>query len=106
MYTKKEHKVLSLFFNLHVEYSKQQVLGFLYLSCVLQLALCQIYITYLNWDFEKNYTNSQLCIWGCNYEAQIFGGFVCAILPWPLVYTVKYLLARNLTNLEWSEELQ
>jgi hypothetical protein len=96
LYLKKEHKLLALFYDLHFEYSKKQMLTLFFLFILIQLALVQIYITFINWDFDKSYNfKSNLCSWGCNYEAQIFAGFVIAILPWFPFYLVKYLFAKN-----------
>jgi hypothetical protein len=72
------------------------MLTLFFLFILIQLALVQIYITFINWDFDKSYNfKSNLCSWGCNYEAQIFAGFVIAILPWFPFYLVKYLFAKN-----------
>ncbi|OMJ94256.1 hypothetical protein SteCoe_2595 [Stentor coeruleus] len=96
MYVKKEHKYISLLFNLHIEYSKKQMLILISVYWYLQLLFCQIYIAYLNWEWDKNYNQSGLCIWGCNYEAQMLAGVICSILPWPAYYVCKYLFARNM----------
>jgi hypothetical protein len=61
-----------------------------------QLLFCQVFIAYINWKWDKDYNQSGLCVWGCNYESQMLAGVICAILPWPLFYTCKYLFARNL----------
>ena len=96
MYVKKEHKYLSLLFNLHIEYTKKQMLVLVSVFWYIQLFLCQIYITYMNWDFSKTYNNSGYCVWGCHYESQLLAGVVCAIIPWPFFYICKYLFAKNM----------
>jgi hypothetical protein len=96
MYIKKEHKYLSLAFNLHIEYSKKQMIALFSVYWYLQLLLCQIFITYFNW--EKTYDKSNKCTWGCYYEAEIFAGVMCGIFPWPVYYICKYLFARNMVE--------
>ena len=96
MYIQKEHKYISLLFNLHIEYSKKQMLTLLSVYWFIQLLACQAYIAYFNWQFSKSYNQSGLCMWGCNYEAQLMAGVVCAIIPWPFYYLCKYLFARNM----------
>ncbi|OMJ70206.1 hypothetical protein SteCoe_31875 [Stentor coeruleus] len=96
MYIKKEHKYISLAFNLHIEYSKKQMLTLFSVYWYLQLLLCQIYITYFNWD--KVYDESNKCKFGCSYEGEIFAGIICAISPWPVYYICKYLFARNMVE--------
>lgn len=96
LFFKKEHKVVSLFYSLHIEYTKKAMLSFLFLHTSLQLLFTQLYILKYDWGGDT-YTDSNtgVCVWGCIYEGQILAGFVCASLPWPLVYLVKYLWARN-----------
>lgn len=97
LYLKKEHKLLALFYDLHFEYSKKQMLTLFSLFMLIHLTFIQIYITFINWDFDKQYNfKDNLCSWGCNYEAQIFAGFFIAILPWFPFYLVKYLFAKNM----------
>ena len=96
MYVKKEHKYISLLFNLHIEYSKKQMLVLVSVFWYLQLFFCQLYIAYMNWEFTKTYNNTGLCVWGCNYESQLIAGVICAIIPWPFYYMCKYLFSRNM----------
>lgn len=96
MFVQKEHKYLSLIFNLHIEFTKKQMLVLASVFWYQQLLFCQIYITYINWKWNKDYNQSGLCVWGCNYESQMLAGVICAILPWPIYYSCKYLFARNL----------
>lgn len=96
MYVKKEHKYLSLFFNLHIEYTKKQMVTLVTIYSFIMLLCCQAYITYFNWEFHKTFNQSGVCVWGCNSEAQMLGGVVCAIIPWPFCYLCKYLFARNM----------
>ena len=103
LYLKKEHKFLSLFFNLHIEYSKKQMLTLLAQFCFLQLLACQAYIVFFNWDFGKKFDETGLCVWGCNKEAQILAGIVCACLPWPVHYLTKYLFSRNMVEYTASQ---
>lgn len=63
--------------------------------CFIQLLLCQAYIAYFNFDWGKSFNENGFCIWGCNYEAQLLAGAICAMIPWPLFYMCKYLFARN-----------
>jgi len=96
LYFKKEHKVMALFYSLHLEYTKKAMLSFLFLHTLLQLLFVQLYIHYYDFSFDRYYDpNTDVCVWGCIREGQIIAGFVCASFPWPFVYLVKYLIARN-----------
>ncbi|CAG9317242.1 unnamed protein product [Blepharisma stoltei] len=95
LYFKKEHKFFALFYNLHIEYTKKQMVTLLAIFCIIQLLLCQVFIAYMNWEWEKTYNQNGVCIWGCNYESQLLAGAICAIIPWPIFYLCKYLFARN-----------
>lgn len=98
LYIRKEHKYISLLFNLHIEYSKKQMLILASVFWYQQLLFCHMFIAYLNWEWSREYNQSGLCVWGCNYESQMLAGVICAMLPWPLYYLCKYLFARNATE--------
>ena len=98
LYFQKEHKLVALIYTLHVEYTKKQMLTFLFLHQLLNLMLCALYTSYFNWNFNKEYTENGACYWGCSHEAQMIAGTLCAWLPWPLVYLTKYLFAKNVVD--------
>ena len=98
LYLKKEHKYLSIFFSLHMEYSKKQIISIAFLSWFLQLFLCQICIAFLNWNYSKVYNTSGFCVWGCRYESQMLLGIICAVLPWPVVYLSKHLFSKSMLD--------
>jgi hypothetical protein len=105
LYFKKEHKVLALFYSLHLEYTKKAMLSFLFLHTLLQLLFTHLYTIQFNWTFDRHYDpNTDVCVWGCVQEGQILAGIFCACMPWPLVYLVKYLLARN--SIEYNSPYQ
>lgn len=102
LYLKKEHKFLGIFFPFHSEFSKKQVISLAFTYWLLQLLLCQLSITYLNWEFPKVVSNSKYCVWGCRYESQLIQGVICAILPWPLICICKSLLVKSVLNINSS----
>ena len=98
LYFQKEHKFVALLSTLHIEYTKKQMLTFLFLYQLLNLMLCALFASYFDWNFSKEYSEEGKCYWGCNHEAQMIAGAVCAWIPWPVVYLVKYLCAKNVVD--------
>lgn len=102
--TRKEHKLISIFYNIHLEYAKTEMVHFLFLNLILTLMLSVLYITYIDVT-DESYSQGN-CIWGCRGENQMFAGVMCAILPWPIVYIVKVLFSRKMVHermpVEWK----
>jgi hypothetical protein len=98
LYFQKEHKLVALFSTLHVEYTKKQMLTFLFLYQLLNLMLCALFASYFDWNFSKRYSEEGKCYWGCGHEAQLIAGAVCAWMPWPIIYLTKYLCAKNVVE--------
>jgi hypothetical protein len=53
------------------------------------------YVNYLNYS-KQFYDSFNNCVLGCYYEIELIAGAVCSIAPWPLVYLLKLLFARNM----------
>ena len=98
LFFKKEHKIFALFYNLHIEYNKKQMMTFLFMHVIINLFVITLYIAIFNWDTEKNFSASGLCTWGCNKEVPMFMGAAIVIVTWPFIYAIKFLFARNMVE--------
>ena len=94
--TRKEHKLISIFYNIHLEYAKTEMVHFLFLNLIFTLLLAVLYITFIDFT-DKSYSHGN-CTWGCRGENQMFAGVMCAILPWPIVYIIKVLFSRKMVH--------
>ena len=88
--------MLALFFNLHMEHNKKQMLTLFFLHVLLVVFMAVFYIGVLDYETDEWYNTVGLCVWGCNHEVELIAGATCAVIPWPILNLVKYLFAKNM----------
>jgi hypothetical protein len=65
---RKEHKLIGIMYNLHIEYSKVEMVTFLYLYLLISLTFVTIAIAWFDSDGEQYDDHNGYCRWGCNHE--------------------------------------